>query len=307
MQRPFLGFAVVFLGCLATSANLDAQDAADYVDRGLAWQKKGEYDKAIADYDQALAINPEDARACCCRGAAWRAKGEYDKAIADFNRALAINPQFASAHNGRGAAWYGKGEYDKALADLNEAIRLKPNEVSAYYGRAMVWYDKGEYDKAMDDCNEAIRLRPKDAGAYGCRGILWRIKGEYNKALADFNQALAITPNLALGYNAVAWLQATCPDEKYRDGKKAIENATKAYHLSTGKWWGYAGTLAAAYAESGDFEKAKEWEAKAVELATTDKSAKDKDKRELRSRLELYQQGKPYREEPKKKQGGLNR
>ena len=67
------------------------------------------------------------------------------------------------------------------------------------------------------------------------------------------------------------------------------------------KHWSCVGTLAAAYAESGDFEKAKEWEAKAIEMATTDRSVTDKDKQEMRDRLELYKQGKPYREEPKKK------
>ncbi len=88
---------------------------------------------------------------------------------------------------------------------------------------------------------------------------------------------------------------ATCPDEKYRDGKKAVENAQKACELDGGKRWESLDSLAAAYAESGDFEKAKEWEAKAIELATA-----EKDKQRLRGRLELYKQGKPYHEELKK-------
>ena len=95
-------------------------------------------------------------------------------------------------------------------------------------------------------------------------------------------------------------MHATCPNEKYRDGKKAFENARKAYQLSGANEWSYLVTLAAAYAENGDFNKAKEWEAKAIEMATTDKSAKDKDKAEARSRLELYKQGRPYHEEFKK-------
>ena len=89
---------------------------------------------------------------------------------------------------------------------------------------------------------------------------------------------MAFNPNDADAYNGLAWLHATCPDEKYRDGKKAFENASKAYQLDGGKNWSYIDTLAAAYAESGDFEKAKEWQAKAIELATADKSATDKDK-----------------------------
>ena len=112
---------------------------------------------------------------------------------------------------------------------------------------------------------------------------------------------MTLNPNLAAAYRDLAWLHATCPNEKYRDGKKAFENASKAYQLSGGKEWSYLVTLAAAYAESGHFDKAKFWEAKAIEMATTDKSVTDKERAELSSRLELYKQGKPYREEPKKK------
>ena len=77
----------------------------------------------------------------------------------------------------------------------------------------------------------------------------------------------------------------------------------KAYQLTEGKDAECIDTLAAAYAESGDFEKAKEWEAKAIELADAEKSAPDTQKAEMASRLELYKQGKPYHEEPKKNRG----
>ena len=93
----------------------------------------------------------------------------------------------------------------------------------------------------------------------------------------------------------------TCPDEKYRDGTKAVEVAQKAYQLDGGKHWLCIGTLAAAYAESGDFDKAKEWQAKAIEMATTDKSVQDNDKAQAAARLELYKQNKPYHEEVKKR------
>ena len=85
----------------------------------------------------------------------------------------------------------------------------------------------------------------------------------------------------------------TCPDEKYRDGQKAVENAQMAYRLDGGKSWSCFDAFAVAYAECGDFEKAKEWEAKAIELVPDENS-----KRALRPRLELYKQGKPYRSVP---------
>jgi tetratricopeptide (TPR) repeat protein len=267
----------------------------DYINRGNAWQEKGDYNKAITDYNQ-----PNNADPYYFRGTVWEKKGEYDKAIADHNRAILLDPKHANAYNNRGAVWQKKGEYDKAITDCNQALALNPTFAAALNNRGAAWYAKGEYDKAITDCNEAIRLDPKDAKAHSTCGNAWNAKGHYDKAIDDFNQAVTLNPNLAAAYRDLAWLHATCPNEKYRDGKKAFENASKAYQLSGAKEWSYLVTLAAAYAENGDFDKAKEWEAKAIELATTDKSAMDKDKAEARSRLELYKKGRPYHKEFKK-------
>ena len=91
-------------------------------------------------------------------------------------------------------------------------------------------------------------------------------------------------------------MQATCPIAKFRDGKKALENALNARKLYDGDHWKIAATVAAAYAENGDFDKAREWQDKAITLVGDDKSATDKEKDSLRSRLELYKANKPYRE-----------
>ncbi|MGO9112773.1 MAG: tetratricopeptide repeat protein [Thermoguttaceae bacterium] len=337
MQRRFPSLAVVFLSCIAIAANLNAEDAADYINRGNAYYEKGEYDKAIDSFNEAIRLAPKDAFAYGNRGNVWERKREYDKAIADhneairlapndahlyFNRgntwammgkddkviadyteAIRLDPNFAIAYRRRGATWGRKGEYDKAITDLNEAIRINPKDATAYTTRGSNWGKKREFDKAITDYTEAIRLDPKDTMTYVWRGATWKIKGEYDKAVADFDQALSINPKDVVACNGLAWLYATCPDEKYRDGKKAVENANKAYQLTEGKVSAVIDTLAAAYAESGDFEKAKEWGAKAIEMAATDKSVTVKNKVELASRLELYKQGKPYYEEPKKVEG----
>ncbi len=298
MQRLVVCLFVAFLGGFAIQANLNAQGAAAYFYRGNAWADKGEYDKAIDAYTEALAMNSKLTPAYNNRGRAWHDKGEYDKAIADYNQALAIKPKDADAYGCRGSAYLKKREYDKAIADFTEALAIKPNDADvcySYSNRGEAWREKGENDKAIADYNQALAVNPNFDLAYNNRGIVWRAKGEYAKAIADYSHAAKLAPDDAHAYNNLAWLYATCHDEKYRDGKKAVENAKKAYDSDGGENWHCVGALAAAYAESGDFDKAEVWGAKAVELAKADKSASDDDKSEASTCLELYKQGKPCR------------
>ena len=194
------------------------------------------------------------------------------------------------------------GKCREAIPYLSKAIELDATNCNAYIERGFAWYALGQYDKAIADANEALRLNPQHATVYNNRGWAWYKSGDYAKALADFNQSLTIDPKYADPYDALALVQATCPNEKYRDGKKAFENASKAYQLSDGKQWNYIATLAAAYAECRDFDAAREWQAKAIDLALANKSVTDANKAELRARLELYKQEKPYRAAPQKQQ-----
>ena len=104
-----------------------------YVNRGLAWADKQEYDKAIADFTEAIRLDPKNACAYNNRGMRLgRQEGAFDKAIADFTEAIRLDPKNASAYGNRGLAWGDKKEYDKAIADLHrghparsqEALRL---------------------------------------------------------------------------------------------------------------------------------------------------------------------------------------
>jgi WD40 repeat protein/tetratricopeptide (TPR) repeat protein len=175
-----------------------------------------------------------------------------------------------------------------------------PQPAQAHYAQGVALMEKGNEVQAIAAFSEAIRVGPATAEYFVVRGEAHAGQSERDEAIADFKEAIRFDPNNVNAYNSLAWLQATCPDEKYRDGKKAVENASKACQLTGGSVCGFIDTLAAAYAESGDFEKAKESEAKAIALAAADKSATDKDKAEMASHLEIYKQGKPYREETKK-------
>src|SRR5205823_551843 len=121
----------------------------------------------------------------------------------------------------------------------------------------------------------------------------WWAKKEHDKALADYSEAIRLDPKDADAYNNRAWLWATCPEAKFRDGRRAVESATRGCELSGWKGAAYVATLAAACAEAGDFSAAVKWQEKANVLYI---DPKDKDKG--RKRLELYKSKKPYHEPP---------
>ncbi len=202
-----------------------------------------------------------------------------------------VEPQTALEFVTRGGDWLHVKLYDKAIADCTQAIDLGCHDPRAHIFRGLAWSEKKEYDKAIADYNEAIQLDPKSAFAYSARASVWISKHEYGRADTDLDQALRLDPENPVECNGRAWIWSTCPDAKYRDGKKAIEAATKACELTDWQEAGIIDTLAAAFAEVGDFSSALKWQSKAIELETDGKN-----KEEFVTRLKLYQQKQPYRD-----------
>ncbi len=169
----------------------------------------------------------------------------------------------------RGVARLKKRQTDDALTDFTSAIRLDPNAARAFRLRALIWKSKGDADHAMEDYNAVIRLKPNDAPSYVGRGGVYWSKGLADDALRDWAEALRLDPNSADAHGDLAWFLATFPEDRYRDGNRAVENATKACNLSNWKSRRFVGALAAAYAGQGKFEEAIRWQTKAIELHST--------------------------------------
>ena len=168
--------------------------------RGMAWKQGGDYDRAIADYNAALQINPKYFFAHYNRGISYTVKGEWDRAIADFDTAIRLNPKSKEAHNNRGGAYMEKGELDRAIADFTTVLRLDPKFASGYGNRGVAFRRKGELDRAIADYNQAIRLDPSYANAYNGRGVAYQEKGDHDRAIVDFGEALRLDPGDARAY-----------------------------------------------------------------------------------------------------------
>jgi len=119
--------------------------------RGRGFFNSRNYDRAIADYGEAIKLNPNDAFALAHRCEAYESKEDHDAAIADCTEAIRIDPGYGWAYNNRGVAYYGLHDYDAALADHAAAIKLDSRDAWAHARRGMAWLEKGEFDQALAD------------------------------------------------------------------------------------------------------------------------------------------------------------
>lgn len=166
-----------------------------YNNRGNAFRSNREYGSAIADYDEAIRLDPTYANAYNNRGIANRAAGLADRAVADFNAALGINPEFASAYGNRGSAYADRGDLSHAISDYTRAVELDPDYSNAYNNRGNLYRQLREYRRAIADFDEAVRINPQYANAYNNRGRTYQAMGEMERALNDFERARQIEPD----------------------------------------------------------------------------------------------------------------
>jgi uncharacterized caspase-like protein len=158
-------------------------------------------DRSNQARDNALRLlkAPKDAMEYEARGAVYFAT-DRQRAIADFSEAIRLDPKLASAYGGRGYAYYEQKEYDLAIADYSKAIRFDPTYAVIYNNRGMSYFEQKEYDLAIADFNEAIKLDPNFASAYNNRGLIYAAQKEYDLAIAAYSEAIRLDPKFALAY-----------------------------------------------------------------------------------------------------------
>jgi lipoprotein NlpI len=134
--------------------------AVTFSNRGNAYQSKGDYQRAIQDYDEALRIDPDSALAFNNRGSAFQHMGNYDRAIQDYDQAIRLDSSSALAYNNRGRANHLKEDYPKALKDYGDAIDLDPDFPLPFYNRGLTRFDQGLFIAAVPDFVRALQLDP---------------------------------------------------------------------------------------------------------------------------------------------------
>ena len=298
---------------------------------GNALLQKGSVDEAIAHFQQALQIKPDYAKARFNFGNALLLKGSVDEAIAHYQIALQINPGYAEAHNNLGTALFQKGKVDEAITHFQQALQINPNDAEVHnnlgnallqkgsVGEAIIHFQKalqinpgyaeacfnfgnallqtGKVDEAIAHYQMALQIKPDYAKARNNLGYALFQKGQVDEAINQFQKALGIRPGLVeaqSGLAHIAWVLATSPDPSVRNGPKAVELAQETDRVSGGKNPVTAGTLAAAYAEAGQFPEAITTAQHALQLAASQNNTALV--AALEAQLKLYQAGSPIRD-----------
>ena len=168
--------------------------------RGIAYEKLGQTDKALADYEKAIDLDPSYDKTYNNRAVILDKKGQTDKALADYDKAIALNPSFDKAYYNRALVYEKKGQLDKALMDYDKVIALNPYYDKAYLGIGIIYSKAGLFDKAIIYIDKSVAVNHNYAEAYGSRGLVYAFMNKYDRALEDFNRALDLDPGLSVTY-----------------------------------------------------------------------------------------------------------
>ncbi len=306
------------------AAKLTPHDANVLRFRGMFHMSQNHLELAISDLNAAIELEPEDADTREALGVALSLAQKYDEAMESFDKAIELEPDSPTAYTHRGRIRAIKGDLPAALRDVEQALKLQPGSVQALMLHASLLGSSGKFEQALADLNllrqampdnsevllqmgmlyqaakqpqkaivmydQLIDTNPKNMAAYRGRADARLSQGKQAEAIADYEEALAIEPKNSGVLNNLAWVLATSPEQELRDGKRAIELATQACEVTEYKQAHILSTLAASYAETGDFETAITWSKKSVELG------EEELKEQLTKELESYQERKPWRE-----------
>lgn len=263
-----------------------------FISRAYACYSQSDWDGAVRETTIAISLDPRNPMAYGYRGYAYESKEDWDKAIRDFDTELRLDSTDESAYANRGYTYLAKRDYDRAIADLDKAVQMDPHDGESFGYRGTAYVGKSEWAKATADFNEAIRLTPNEVLIWSERGYGYAQQGLWTNALADFDHALALSPMDPEALNEKAWTLATCPLDSLRDGTEAVRLSMKSCDQTSWKAWNFLDTLAAAYAESGDFEKAVKYQTDAIAATPSGNTELGG----MKDRLELYRQRKPFRD-----------
>lgn len=251
---------------------------------------------ALEDLNQVLELKEDDPLALLLRSRVYLDLEMLDEAREDVDELLKQQPDIVDGILTRSMIATAEEDYEAAARDMELLVQARPDNLPWVLQLAMLYYADDRPSKSIETYSRALALDNKSFFALRGRGDAFLGMGKHIDAAEDYERAFEVDPEDSALLNNYSWLLSTSPDDEVRDGERAIELATKAAELTEYEQAHILSTLAAGYAETGDFEKAREWSTKAVELASEGEQREN-----LTKELENYKKEEPWRERQEEK------
>jgi tetratricopeptide (TPR) repeat protein len=264
-------------------------DPEGLIGRGAAHYQLEDMTQAIQDFTAAIQLNGRLAGVWFWRALASQAIHEFQRSVDDATVGLCFEPENAHGLSIRGYSYCLAGDVVSGVSDLNEAVRISGNDPSVRGFRALAYLYVGEYASALADFADDGLGQRNGTGLFGRTMTLFKL-GRYEQAIQEADEFLATGAQDMYALSSLAWFMATCPIPSLRDGERSLRLAQQAANLTRRKWWLVHASLAAAYAEIGDFEEAIRQGEIACQLAPAHWRI------ECRAALSCYAMQLPYRD-----------
>jgi tetratricopeptide (TPR) repeat protein len=270
-----------------------------YIARARARSQMKDTKGALEDLETALKIEPDSIAVLLARARVYQQTGDLKSAKADVEAALKNRPDLPdkiAAETLLASIAAGAGDIDEAIAESEHLLEIMPKNPTLLFQIGILYTLNKQSRKAIEKFTDALaNSEKKDFNLYRHRGDAYLNVGKHAEAVKDYEEAFKLKPSDSGLLNNFAWVLATSPDEKLRDGKRSVEMGLKACQETRFEQPHILSTLAAGYAESGDFENAVKYSTKAVEVAAAQPDTADI-KEQLQKELDSYKQKKPVRE-----------
>jgi tetratricopeptide (TPR) repeat protein len=267
--------------------------ASPYNKLGNLLLQEGKIGEAIDKFSDALRSSPDDIDLHNNLGTVLVRQGKTEEAIDQYGRALEIDPNSALTHYNLGVALATCGNNDGALGHFLAGLRVRPNDADAHYNVGNILAGQGKFRVATEHFSEALKLRPDYAEAHNSLATALAAQGKTDEAVQHYRQALKLSPGSVPALVQLAWILATDQRAANRNAEEALHLAEQANLATNRQHPKVLDTLAAAYAEAGQFQIAISTAERAFALALAAKEFRAAS--EIQKRLILYQQHRPFR------------
>jgi tetratricopeptide (TPR) repeat protein len=287
------------------SSELAPENPLPFQHRGELFRQKGDLQKSLEQLTKAHELSPDSIATLLVRAGVYYELKQSDKALEDIDAAIKLQPTLAHPHLMKAEILAATNRLDQAIAYLEKLLQAAPKNEQLLNQLGTFYLMANKPRKAIDTATKVLAQDPDNFAALRFRADAYLNIGKHAEAIADFEKALSQKDDDESLLNNFAWVLATSPDDKVRDGARALKLATKAAESSGYETPHILSTLAAAYAETGDFKNAVKWSEKAVELtqkevdaakADDDKTKMQADRDQLKKEVENYHDHKPTRE-----------